>query len=40
VVGSAIAANDDYDYHGYRRCGWAPQYDVFGRYIGRVRSCY
>jgi hypothetical protein len=40
VIGSAIAANDGYYYHGYRRCGWAPQYDAFGRYVGRVRTCY
>jgi hypothetical protein len=38
VVGSAIAADDGY--YGYHRCGWVRQYDVFGRYIGRVRSCY
>jgi hypothetical protein len=40
VIGSAIAANDGYYYHGYRRCGWAPQYDAFGRYVGRIRTCY
>jgi hypothetical protein len=39
VVGSAIAASDPY-YYGYHRCGWVPQYDAFGRYIGRVRACY
>ena len=39
IVGSAIAASNPYPY-GYYRCGWAPQYDAFGHYIGRVRSCY
>lgn len=39
VVGSAIAASDPY-YYDYRRCGWVRQYDAFGRYIGRVRTCY
>ena len=41
VVGSAIAASDGYYYNGgYRRCAWVRQYDAFGNYIGRVRSCY
>ena len=40
VVGSAIAANNGYDYDGYRRCGWVRQFDAYGNYIGRVRSCY
>ena len=41
VVGSAIAAsNDGYYYGGYRRCGWVRQFDAYGNYIGRVRSCY
>jgi len=40
VVGSAIAAsNDGYYYGGYRYCHWVPQYDAFGRYVGRVRAC-
>lgn len=41
IVGGAIAANDPYPYY-YRpyRCGWVPQYDVYGNYVGRVRSCY
>ena len=40
VVGSAIAASqaDTYDY-GYRRCVWVRQFDAYGNYIGRVRSC-
>jgi hypothetical protein len=40
VVGSAIAANEAgyYDY-GYRRCGWVRQFDAYGNYVGRVRSC-
>ena len=40
VVGSAIAAsNDGYYYDGYRRCGSVPQYDAYGNYMGRVRTC-
>jgi tellurite resistance protein TehA-like permease len=39
VVGSAIAATAPYPAYGYR-CGWARQYDAFGRYIGRVNTCY
>ncbi|HKG99785.1 MAG TPA: hypothetical protein VKB08_03545, partial [Bradyrhizobium sp.] len=39
VVGSAIAANDGYYYDGYRRCGWVREYDAYGNFIGRVRSC-
>jgi len=38
VVGSAIAANDGY-YAGYRRCGWVRQFDAYGNYMGRVRTC-
>jgi|ERR1700732_3581404 hypothetical protein len=44
VVGSAIAAsqsdydNDGYGY-GYRRCGWVRQFDAYGNYVGRVRTC-
>ena len=46
VVGGAIAASDGYyyngygAYNGYRRCGFVRQYDAFGNYIGRVRTCY
>ncbi len=42
VVGSAIAASDPYPYYysGYRHCGWVRQFDVYGNYIGRVRTCY
>jgi hypothetical protein len=41
VVGSAIAASNDgyYYYSGYRRCGWVRQFDAYGNYIGRVRTC-
>src|ERR1700679_1102970 len=41
VVGSAIAAGNDgyYPYDGYRRCGWVRQFDAYGNYIGRVRTC-
>jgi len=41
VVGSAIAASNPYPYYdGYHRCGWVRQFDAYGNYIGRVRSCY
>jgi hypothetical protein len=41
VVSSAIAASASpvYYYDGYRRCGWVRQFDAFGNYIGRVRTC-
>ncbi len=40
VVGTAIAASGPgYYYDGYRRCGFVRQFDVFGNYIGRVRTC-
>ena len=39
VVGSAIAASDGYYYRGYRRCGWVRQFDAYGNYMGRVRTC-
>ena len=40
IVGSAIAANDGYYYGGgYRRCGWVRQFDAYGHFIGRVRTC-
>jgi hypothetical protein len=41
VVGSAIAAsNDGYYYNdGYRHCGWVRQFDAYGNFIGRVRTC-
>src|ERR1700675_69097 len=38
IVGSAIAANQPYNY-GYRRCGWVRQFDVYGNYMGTVRTC-
>ncbi|MCP3474120.1 hypothetical protein NLM33_27785 [Bradyrhizobium sp. CCGUVB1N3] len=40
IVGTAIAASNDPYYYGYHRCGWVAQYDAFGHYLGRVRSCY
>lgn len=40
IVGSAIAASDGYYDGGYRRCAWVRQFDAYGNYIGRVRSCY
>ena len=40
VVGTAIAASSPGYYHdGYRRCGWVRQFDVYGNYMGRVRTC-
>lgn len=40
VVGNAIAASNDAYYHdGYRRCGWVRQFDVYGNYTGRIRTC-
>ena len=39
VVGSAIAASDGPYYDGYRRCGWVRQFDAYGNYLGRVRTC-
>ena len=41
IVGSAIAAsNDGYYYNdGYRGCGYVRQFDAYGNYIGRVRTC-
>jgi len=40
IVGSAIAAsNDGYYSDGYRRCGYVRQFDAYGNYIGRVRTC-
>ena len=40
IVGSAVAASSPgYYYDGYRRCGWVRQFDAFGNYVGRVRTC-
>jgi hypothetical protein len=40
IVGSAIAASSDGYYEdGYRRCGWVRQFDAYGNYVGRVRTC-
>jgi hypothetical protein len=46
LVGAAIASNvyggpvyaSGYGY-GYRRCGYVRQFDVYGNYVGRVRTC-
>jgi hypothetical protein len=41
IVGTAIAAsNDGYYYDGYRRCGFVRQFDAYGNYMGRVRTCH
>jgi hypothetical protein len=40
IVGTAIAtSNDGYYYDGYRRCFWVRQFDAYGNYMGRVRTC-
>ena len=39
VVGSAIAATNNGYYDGYRRCGWVRQFDAYGNYMGRIRTC-
>jgi len=39
IVGSAIAASNDGYYDGYRGCGYVRQFDAYGNYIGRVRTC-
>jgi hypothetical protein len=40
VVGTAIAATSPgYYYDDYRRCGFVRQFDVYGNYIGRIRTC-
>lgn len=42
AVGTAIAAGSPgyyYGGYGYRRCGWVRQFDAYGNYIGRVRTC-
>jgi nitric oxide reductase large subunit len=42
VVGSAIAASGPgyyYEGYGYRRCGWVRQFDAYGNYVGKVRTC-
>jgi hypothetical protein len=41
IVGGAIAASNPNPYYdGYHRCGWVRQFDAYGNYIGRVRTCY
>ncbi len=37
---AAAASNAYADDYGYRRCAWVRQFDAYGNYIGRVRSCY
>jgi hypothetical protein len=39
LVGAAIANGAYTDGYAYRRCGWVRQYDAYGHYIGRVRTC-
>ena len=35
----SVASNGPVYYTSYRRCGFAPRYNVFGQYIGSVRVC-
>jgi hypothetical protein len=37
VVGTAIAANNDTN--RVRRCGWVREFDQYGNYLGRYRTC-
>ena len=39
VIGTAIAASNNGYYDGYRRCGWVRQFDAYGNYMGRIRTC-
>ena len=40
LIAAAAASNAyAYDGYGYRRCGWVRQFDAYGNYIGRVRTC-
>ena len=42
VVGTVAAASQPgYGYPAYpeHRCWWQPQYNVFGQYIGTIRTC-
>jgi hypothetical protein len=45
LFGAALASNAYggpvyvHDGYGYRRCGWVRQFDAYGNYIGRVRTC-
>ena len=39
VIGTAIAASNAGYYDGYRRCGVVRQFDVYGNYMGSIRTC-
>ncbi len=39
VIGTAIAASNAGYYDGYRRCGLVRQFDVYGNYMGTIRTC-
>jgi len=40
VVGTAIAASSPgYYYDDHRRCGFVRQFDAYGNYMGRIRTC-
>ncbi len=38
LIGAAVANNGSY-YAGYRRCAWVGQFDAYGNYLGRIRTC-
>ena len=37
IVGTAIAASNDT--YRVRRCGWVREFDQYGNYLGRYRTC-
>jgi hypothetical protein len=39
LFGAALASNAYGDGYGYRRCGWVRQFDAYGNYVGRIRTC-
>jgi hypothetical protein len=45
LFGAALSSNAYggpvyvHDGYAYRRCGFVRQYDAYGNYIGRVRTC-
>jgi hypothetical protein len=39
VASSAYGAPVYADGYAYRRCAWVRQFDAYGNYVGRVRTC-
>jgi hypothetical protein len=39
VIGTAIAASSPGYYYDDRRCGFVRQFDAYGNYMGRIRTC-